>query len=206
MKKIICYPFLLALVIGFATVESLFSKNAKNCITNKKNLAQKDTLFNVYLDDSLSSFSFKDTLDKDFRITEFKGKYVLVDLWYSGCGGCIKANEGLHHVHDKIQNENIVFLSISIDREKNKWLSSVRKDAVSTKQNPWAGKYHPALGTVCLYTAGSGFDNPFIRKFSPHNSYPQLILIDPSGYVISSKLPRPDFEPQKLIDYLMQIL
>ena len=131
-------------------------------------------------------------------------------MWYSGCGFCISANEALYPVHEQLKKENIVFLSISVDSIREKWISSITKNAIKTKLNPWAGKYHPAPGTVTLYTGGSGQNNVFVKKFNPDNYYPKLFLIDPRGKLISENPPRPDSipvnQPQKLINFIKRYI
>lgn len=147
-------------------------------------------------------FIFKDTLGRDVRVSDFKGKVVLIDIWYSGCGACIHINNGLKKVHEVLKNEKIVFLSISIDTNKKLWMSSITQSALPSKMNPWASKYYPAPGTIILYTGGTGSKNDFIKKYVPQNLYPQMLLIDEFGRLLSNKPPRPDYEPEKLVDYI----
>jgi len=33
-------------------------------------------------------FALPDSTGKEFSLADFKGKYVLVDFWYSGCAPC----------------------------------------------------------------------------------------------------------------------
>jgi cytochrome oxidase Cu insertion factor (SCO1/SenC/PrrC family) len=147
-------------------------------------------------------YSFKDQAGKEIRISDFKGKYVLIDLWFTGCGACIAANDALKTVHDSLRNENVVFLSISIDKNKEKWTQSITKNAHPSTLNNWAGEYCPAEGTITLYTGGSGEENEFIKKYVPSGFYPQLLLISPTGTILSANLPRPDPNPQLLIDFI----
>jgi thiol-disulfide isomerase/thioredoxin len=151
-------------------------------------------------------YAFKSPINRSVRISDFKGKFVFVDLWFTGCGACIMANDALKAVHDSLKNENIVFLSISIDKNKKKWIQSITKNAQSTELNNWAGKYYPAEGTVTLYTGGSGSENEFIRKYVPSGFFPQLLLINPSGKILSANPPRPDPNPKILIDYIRGFL
>ncbi len=161
--------------------------------------SQADTLGKEYL--------FKDTVDRSINLSSFKGKFVFVDIWYSGCGFCISANRALKTVHEKMMSENIVFLSVSVDINKEKWLTSITENAKPSKLNPWAGKYCPAPGTVILYTGGTGSNNDFLKKYDPDNYYPKLLFFDPSGKLISDHPPRPDNipddQPEKLINFLL---
>ena len=51
----------------------------------------------------------------------FKGKYVYIDLWASWCGPCCKEVPHLQALEKELQNENVVFLSISTDTDKEAW-------------------------------------------------------------------------------------
>lgn len=62
--------------------------------------------------------------DADGNIVDFstfKGKYVYIDLWASWCGPCCKEVPHLQALEKELQNENVVFLSISTDTDKEAW-------------------------------------------------------------------------------------
>ncbi|WP_165499766.1 redoxin domain-containing protein [Pedobacter frigidisoli] len=151
---------------------------------------------------ALAGYTFTDTLGNQVRLSDFLGKWVMVDLWYSGCGGCITANEGMRTVHDSLSKQGVVFLSISVDREREKWMASITHGAQKSSLNPWAGMYVPAKGTITLYTSGSGHDNEFRRAYVPKNIYPKLLLFDDKGLLISENPPRPDETPMDLIKFI----
>ncbi|MGF7081977.1 peroxiredoxin family protein [Mucilaginibacter sp. UYCu711] len=150
---------------------------------------------------TLTNFVFKDQLNKDVRLSDFSGKLVVVDIWYSGCGACIECNNGLKIVHEQLKNENITFVSLCVDKDSKMWKLSIGKRKKS-KVNPWAGKYRPADGTITLFTGGTGSKNDFIRKCVPKNSYPQLLVIGVNGEILSTDPPRPDHQPESLVSYL----
>ncbi|MDX6747610.1 TlpA disulfide reductase family protein [Polaribacter sp. PL03] len=65
------------------------------------------------------SFSVKDVLKK------YQGKKVLIDVWASWCGDCIK---GLPSVKN-LQKEypEVVFLFLSVDKSKNAWKKGIKR-------------------------------------------------------------------------------
>jgi len=152
----------------------------------------------------LMDYVFKDSTGTAVKLSDYRGKYLMLDIWYSGCGGCISVNEGLSVVHEKLKDSNLVFFSISVDKEREKWMASITPNAKPTKLNPWAAKYVPYAGTVALYTGGTRYENEFIRKFVPNNVYPKLMFIDKEGNLIDQKPPRPDFEPERLIEFIKE--
>ncbi|MEO7213903.1 hypothetical protein ABIB62_004556 [Mucilaginibacter sp. UYP25] len=150
---------------------------------------------------NLTDFVFKNHLNKDVRLSDFIGKLVVVDIWYSGCGACIECNNGLKIVHEQLKKEKIVFVSLCVDKDSKMWKLSIGKQQRS-KLNPWAGKYRPAEGTITLFTGGTGSKNDFIRKYVPKNSFPQLLIVGVDGDILSTDPPRPDHHPENLISYL----
>jgi len=181
-------------------------KTADSQTINEISEAYKAKQFSQVRLQNISSFEFTNEAGTTVSLSKFLGKFLIIDVWYTGCGACILANQGLRIVHDSLKNENIVFLSISVDKDKSVWRQSVAKDAKKTKINPWAGKYHPADGTVVLYTGGTGEDNEFIKTFVPNRTYPQLLFVNRNGEIISSCPPRPDYVPSTLINYIKQYL
>jgi len=150
----------------------------------------------------VNNYTFTDSTGKPVKLSDFRGKWLMVDVWYSGCGACITANAAMRTVHDSLAKEGIVFMSISVDKNREKWLASITPGALKSKMNPWAGKYVPAKGTITLYTSGSGHDNDFRRIFVPNDLYPTLLLFDKEGSLIKDNPPRPDVNPNDLINFI----
>lgn len=132
--------------------------------------------------ETILDFDFKDPNGKTVHLADLKGKVLLIDLWFSGCGGCIAVAGGLPKVEEAVNNpKDVAFVSISIDKDKRIWLKSIDK-------NP-SGKHYThytTSTTTYLYTAGTAANNPFIKKYVPSGSYPSLLIIDKEGKIFSS--------------------
>ena len=135
----------------------------------------------------VTDFDFKDAQGRTVQLADFKGKVVLVDLWFSGCTGCVRVAAGLPLVEETFKNRSdIQFVSISIDKDKRLWLRSIDK-------NPSGKTYthFTTSTTTYLYTAGTGDNNAFIKKYVSEGGYPSLLIIDREGRVFSSTPSRP---------------
>jgi len=67
-------------------------------------------------------------VDKDgnkMDFAQFRGKYVYVDFWASWCVPCCKEVPHLQKLESELKNDNVVFLSISIDSSKEPWLKKM---------------------------------------------------------------------------------
>lgn len=51
----------------------------------------------------------------------FRGKYVYIDMWASWCAPCLKEVPALQQLEKELNNENVVFVSISIDSTEEPW-------------------------------------------------------------------------------------
>lgn len=68
--------------------------------------------------------------DKDGNIvkfSDFKGKYVYLDLWASWCVPCCKEVPLLQKMEEELQNEDVVFVSISIDSKESAWKAKMQE-------------------------------------------------------------------------------
>ncbi|MEE1946428.1 thioredoxin family protein [Pedobacter sp. KR3-3] len=147
----------------------------------------KDTIAQGYLRRQLAayskgidsfSFALPDTAGKIHRLVDFKGKVVLMDFWFTGCGPCLQFAELLHRDIIPIYKDDprIVFVNINADRDAGKW-----KESVS------GGRYTPP-GSISLFTEGKAFDHPLIRHYN-FTGFPQVVLLDGNGKVYSALVP-----------------
>ena len=130
------------------------------------------------------NFTGKDLNDKDVSLTDFKGKMVYVDVWATWCGPCIKEIPNIEKLMDDYKGKNIVFMSVSIDAEKDKtkW-----KNFVKDKN----------LKGVQIY-AGKDSD---LTKLYQVNAIPRFLLFDKKGNIVSTNAPRPsEYELRLMID------
>jgi thiol-disulfide isomerase/thioredoxin len=75
--------------------------------------------------------------DKEGNVVDFasfKGKYVYIDVWASWCGPCIKQIPHLQKLEEELQNDNVVFVSISVDAKESPWLKKMESLGVHGNQ------------------------------------------------------------------------
>lgn len=117
-------------------------------------------------------FVLKDAKDRIFEKQNLQGKVAILDFWFTGCVGCVQMTPAMKKVEDVFRNDtNVVFVNISVDTDKKKWLKSIGQK-----------KYTTGNG-VNLYTNGEGVDHDIITKYGIR-SYPSLQVIDPFGRVV----------------------
>ncbi|UOK43372.1 MULTISPECIES: TlpA family protein disulfide reductase [Flavobacterium] len=122
------------------------------------------------------SFDYVNYKGGKSKLEDFRGKFVYIDLWATWCGPCRAEIPFLKDVEKKYHGKNIVFMSISIDKQTDmdKW-----KKMVKDKE----------LGGVQLF-ADNEWNSKFVQDFKV-TGIPRFILIDPNGKVVNADAPRP---------------
>lgn len=176
------------LVYAF-TNESLDNTSAQfSNISNRitKYILKEDLpFFNLYIEKNtkgaeLPSFVFEDVKGNKVTLSAYKGKLLLIDVWFTGCGACAYLTKRLEkEVIPNLNDIKIEYISICLDKKKELWLSSVEKGLYTNNES------------VNLLTLEEGFDHPFVKYFNISGG-PTLMLIDENGNLITSKMPHMD--------------
>jgi len=124
-------------------------------------------------------FSMPDSSGKVVKLSDFKGKVVILDSWFTGCSSCILMARKIERdvLPQFKDNPSVVFVSICADKIKSTWLQSLNSGEYTNK------------GSVDLYTDGIGLSHPFMKKYN-YYGFPQLMLIGKDGHLLSSSMPR----------------
>ncbi|MBO9676328.1 MAG: redoxin domain-containing protein [Sphingobacteriaceae bacterium] len=138
-------------------------------------------------------FELTDSTGNIINQKDFLGKVVLLDFYFTGCTGCRGLNEKMLNIYNHFKsNKNIVFVSVSIDKNFDNWKAGIKKQLYSHK------------GSIDLYTNGLGDRAPIIEHYKI-SAYPTLILIDKKGQIISSNPPKPyDITKEKELFDILQ--
>lgn len=120
---------------------------------------------------TLPDFSAKSPEGKEIKLSDLRGKYVLVDFWASWCIPCRAEFPHLKKAYARFKDKNFEILGYSIDNEKSLWVSALENDDV-----PW-------LNVSTLL----GMEDPTKLKYQIYG-VPANFLIDPEGKVIAINL------------------
>jgi thiol-disulfide isomerase/thioredoxin len=121
-------------------------------------------------------FVAKEMQGKTIKLSDLKGKYVLLDFWGSWCVPCRESNPHLIELHKKYAEKGFAIVGVATEYEKTdtKWREAIKKDGT--------GIWYNVLSTPMPGTPGQ-FTKEIHHKFGVH-SFPTKILIDPCGYII----------------------
>lgn len=129
------------------------------------------------------SFALFDTAGRTVQMKDFAGKVVILDFMFNPCPSCHVMARSLESIRDHFQNSpDIVFISISIDKEIKKW-----KEGLG---------FFSAHGSIDLYTGGEGSEHPVVKYYQVEN-YPTVVVIDQKGRILASRAPDPRIDKGK---------
>jgi len=116
--------------------------------------------------------------DIEYKLSNLKGKVVLIDFWASWCGPCRKENPGVVALYEKYKDKGFTVFSVSLDSDKNAWMRAIESDKLI-----WP--YH--------ISELKRWDGLLSRSYGV-NSIPFTVLIDAEGKVIEKNLRGPLLE------------
>ena len=74
------------------------------------------------------NFTLKNEKGNDVSLSDFKGKYVLLDFWASWCKPCRASYPHLKKVYNKYKDQGFEVLAISTDSKPVDWLKAIEED------------------------------------------------------------------------------
>ncbi len=109
---------------------------------------------------------------QNVRLSDFRGKYVLLQFWGSWCGPCRAENPHLVNLYNKYHDQGFEIFSVAIEQNENRWRKAIASDGLVW---PW-------------HTAEfDQFNGPIARMFNIH-SIPTTFLINPDGLIVGVRL------------------
>jgi peroxiredoxin len=118
-------------------------------------------------------FTQNDPDGKPVSLSDFRGKYLLVDFWASWCGPCRKENPHVVNAYNQYKDKNFEILGVSLDNPggKQNWLNAIQKDGLT-----W-----PQVSDL------KGWQNAVALQYNVQ-SIPHNFLLDPQGVIIAKNL------------------
>lgn len=164
----------MAVMGEYAPVDSVFkllSPAAQQTAAGKKLAARLAILQKSAIGQPMIDFTQGDVNGQPVRLSDFKGKYVLLDFWASWCGPCRAENPNVLKAYNKFKDKNFTVVGVSLDDKADKWKDAIAKDGM-----PWM-----------QVSDLKGFRNEVAQQYGIQ-AIPCSFLIDPQGIIIAKEL------------------
>lgn len=148
-------------------------------------LSENDKNKGVIVED----FKFNDIYGNKHKISDYKGKLIVIDFWATWCKPCLALEDDFKKIVKKYEDsKNIQFISLAVRQSKEPWLNHLKDSS----------KNHPNL-LLGIFEDVADFEIP--KGFFDLLSIPKFAFIDKNGITIYSNGPQPNMNYfEKLIE------
>lgn len=162
--------------VDVPAVQPLFDALSANLKSSAmgQNLAEKIAVASRLVIGAIAPEFEQENMNGDMvKLSDFRGKYLLVDFWASWCAPCRVENPNLVKAYEKYKGRNFEILGVSLDYpgKKENWIKAVEMDGLT-----W-----PQVSDL------NGWNNK-VAKLYAITGVPQSFLIDPEGRIIARNL------------------
>ncbi|PJJ79697.1 TlpA disulfide reductase family protein [Mucilaginibacter auburnensis] len=116
-------------------------------------------------------FVQSDKNNKNVALSDYRGKFVLLEFWASWCGPCREENPQLVKIYKKFSKSGFEIIGVSTDVNRQTWINTIKNDNLT-----W-----PQISDL----KGQGNEAAVLYNI---NAVPSNFLIDPDGKIIAINL------------------
>lgn len=112
------------LIEAAGLIDPSLASNSHVQAANKKIATMRGTMVGY----PANSFTMNTPEGKPVKLTDYKGRYVLIDFWASWCKPCRMENPNVVSAYNKYKDKGFTVLGVSMDSNKEAWMNAIKAD------------------------------------------------------------------------------
>ena len=122
-------------------------------------------------------FELPDPNGKMVKLSDLRGKYVLIDFWAAWCKPCRQENPNVVRLYNQYTDQGFEVFGVSLDRTKEDWVKAIADDQLT-----WT------------HVSDLKYFNSAAAELYKIEAIPATYMIDPDGKIIARDLRGPSLE------------
>ena len=114
---------------------------------------------------------------KMVKLSDLRGKYVLIDFWAAWCKPCREENPNVVRLYNEYKDKGFEVFGVSLDRSKDDWVKAIKDDGLTWTQ-----------------VSDLKYFNSAAAELYKIDAIPATYMIDPEGKIIAKDLRGPSLE------------
>jgi peroxiredoxin len=114
---------------------------------------------------------------KMVKLSDLRGKYVLIDFWAAWCKPCRQENPNVVRLYNQYKDKGFEVFGVSLDRTKEDWVKAIADDKLTWTQ-----------------VSDLKYFNSAAAELYQIQAIPATYMIDPDGKIIAKDLRGPSLE------------
>jgi peroxiredoxin len=164
------FPFIDALI-------TKLNENYPGTIAILKMKQQLDEMRALAVGQVAPDIVLPDPSGKTTKLSDLKGKYVLIDFWAAWCKPCRQENPNVVRLFNQYNSKGFEVFGVSLDRSREDWVKAIADDRLTWTQVSDLQYFNSAAAVLYQIQA-----------------IPATYLVDPDGKIIAKDLRGPSLE------------
>lgn len=131
------------------------------------------------------NFTIKNLKGENIPFESFKGKVIFLNLWATWCGPCKAEMPGIQELANKLKDNQVEFVMLSIDREP-----------ATEKVNNYINKNN--------YTFPVYLKDQYVPELLRVSSIPTTFIINKQGELITKEVGTRNYNTKKMLNFLIE--